>query len=135
MQQRLFPVIDLMATGRNIRRLREERGMTVRDLQAWFNFEEPRAIYKWQSGQSLPTVDNLYALSALLGVTMEDILVSVSISNPTSFYGSQDSPCDPVFYFSAPWDAAAHESHFPRFFGNITLPGKSFASAGNVSDY
>ena len=33
-----FPVIDLAATGRNIQRLREERGLTVRDLQAYFWF-------------------------------------------------------------------------------------------------
>lgn len=46
-----FPVIDLAATGRNIQRLREERGLTVRDLQAYFGFEEPQAIYKWQKGK------------------------------------------------------------------------------------
>lgn len=72
-----YPVIDPVATGRNIMRLRLERGLTVRDLQAFFGFEEPQAIYKWQSGKSLPTVDNLYALSALLGVRMDEILVAV----------------------------------------------------------
>ena len=46
-----YPVIDLVATGNNIRRLRLERGMTVRDLQSYFGFEEPRAIYKWQKVQ------------------------------------------------------------------------------------
>ena len=71
-----FPVIDPVATGENIVRLRKERGLTVRDLQAYFGFEEPRAIYKWQHGTSLPTVDNLYALSALLEVPMDEILVS-----------------------------------------------------------
>lgn len=50
-----FPVIDLTATGENITRLRKDRGMTVRDLQSWFGFEEPQAIYKWQKGESLPT--------------------------------------------------------------------------------
>ena len=74
-----FPVIDLAATGRNIRRLREERGLTVRDLQAYFGFEEPQAIYKWQKGKSLPTVDNLYALAALLQVTVDDILVPLKL--------------------------------------------------------
>ena len=74
-----FPVIDLPATGANIRRLRQTRGLSVRDLQQVFGFEEPQAIYKWQRGQSLPTVDNLYALSALLDVPMNDILVSVNV--------------------------------------------------------
>ena len=78
MEQRLFPVIDPAATGRNIVRLRKQKGLTVRDLQAWFRFDEPRAIYKWQKGQSLPTVDNLYALSALLEVPMDSIIVAVS---------------------------------------------------------
>ena len=73
-----YPVIDLVATGNNIKRLRLERGLTVRDLQSYFGFEEQQAIYKWQKGQSLPTVDNLYALGSLLGVSMDDILVPVS---------------------------------------------------------
>lgn len=75
MQVKAFPVIDPIATGANIVRLRQERGLSVRDMQSYFGFEEPRAIYKWQSGQSLPTVDNLYALGALLDVPMEEILV------------------------------------------------------------
>ena len=75
MQTKRFPVIDLAATGENILRLRQARGLTVRDVQAYFGFEEPQAIYKWQRGKSLPTVDNLYALSDLLEVPMNDILV------------------------------------------------------------
>lgn len=76
MHQKAFPVIDPVATGANIVRLRTERGLSVRDLQAYFGFEEPQAIYKWQKGKSLPSVDNLYALSALLEVPMDEILVS-----------------------------------------------------------
>lgn len=79
MSVKAFPVIDLAATGRNIRRLRMERGLTVRDLQSYFGFEEPRAIYKWQKGESLPTVDNLYALGSLLEVPMEEILVPAAV--------------------------------------------------------
>ena len=40
--------------------------------------EEPQAIYKWQRGQSLPSVDNLYALSALLQVPMNEIIIPTS---------------------------------------------------------
>lgn len=76
MMNQPFRVIDPAATGANIVRLRQKRGLTVRDLQAYFGFEEPQAIYKWQRGQSLPTVDHLYALSALLEVPMDEILVA-----------------------------------------------------------
>ena len=75
MYQKPFPVIDMIETGKNIVRLREELGMTVRDLQAHFGFEKPQASYKWLRGKSLPTVDNLYALGALLGVPMAEPLV------------------------------------------------------------
>ena len=71
-----FPVIDLSATGKNISRLRKERGLSVRDLQSWFGFEEPQAIYKWQWGKSLPSVDNLLALSTLFEVPIDAILVT-----------------------------------------------------------
>lgn len=84
MNTKFFPVIDLAATGNNIRRLRIERGLTVRDIQSYFGFEEPRAVYKWQNGESLPTVDNLYALGNLLGVPMDQILVPVKISKVTA---------------------------------------------------
>lgn len=70
-----FPVIDLQQTGRNIERRRRDAGMSVRELQAYFGFEYPQAIYKWQHGECLPTVDNLLALSRILHVRMEDLLV------------------------------------------------------------
>ena len=89
-----FPVIDPVATGENISRLRKARGLTVRDLQNWFGFEEPQAIYKWQKGKSLPTVDNLYALGALLDVPMEQILVPCA-PQLNIVTGQQDASCCP----------------------------------------
>ena len=71
----VFPVIDLPATGRNIERLRRKVGLTVRDIQTYFGFEYPQAVYKWQHGECLPSVDNLLALARLLQVPMEDLLV------------------------------------------------------------
>lgn len=70
-----FPVIDLAATGKNIKRLRKKNGLTVGDLQRYFGFTTPQAIYKWQRGQSLPSVDHLFAMSRLFKVSMQDILV------------------------------------------------------------
>ena len=70
-----YPVIDTVATGDNIRRLREKRGLTVKDLQSYFGFEMPQAIYKWQRGESLPSVDNLYALGRLLDVPLDEIII------------------------------------------------------------
>lgn len=70
-----FPTIDLPATGKNIQQLRLAKGYSIRDLQRYFGFEEPQAIYKWQRGECLPSVDNLFALSVLLEVPVNDILI------------------------------------------------------------
>ena len=70
-----MPVINLSATGLNIVHLRVRAGLTVRDLQDIFGFGTPQAIYKWQRGDTLPTVDNLAVLAALFGVKIDDILV------------------------------------------------------------
>ena len=92
---KMFPVIDPVATGENITRLRKARGLTVRDLQDWFGFEEPQAIYKWQKGKSLPTVDNLYALGVLLDVPLEEILVTCRPKLNMVSSGQQDLSCCP----------------------------------------
>ena len=69
-----FPTIDMEKTGQNIMRLRKERGMSVKNLQAIFGFATPQAIYKWQQGTVIPTIDNLVALASIFQVHLEDIL-------------------------------------------------------------
>ena len=70
-----YPVIDMKMTGKNIKRLREEHNISVIDLQVFLGLTSPQAIYQWQRGVSLPTVDHLCALSHLFGVSMNDVLV------------------------------------------------------------
>jgi transcriptional regulator with XRE-family HTH domain len=70
-----IPIIDMAATGVNITRLRINAGLTVRDLQAIFGFSTPQAIYKWQHGDAMPTLDNIVVLAAVFGVTVDAILV------------------------------------------------------------
>ena len=71
-----LPTIDLAQTGANIVSLRKAAGLTVHDLQLVFGFNSPQAIYKWQNGAALPTVDNLLVLAALFHVRIDDILVT-----------------------------------------------------------
>lgn len=71
-----LPVINMKQTGRNIVELREQRGISVKQLQGMMGFATPQAIYKWQHGESLPTVDNLVALSAIFAVPIDAILIT-----------------------------------------------------------
>ena len=68
-------VINMTATGNNIMRLRINAGMTVKDLQNVFGFSTPQAIYKWQRGTAMPTLDNMVVLAAVFGVTIDEILI------------------------------------------------------------
>ena len=61
--------------GNNINRMRINAGLTVKDLQDIFGFSTPQAIYKWQRGTALPTVDNLVVLATVFGVRIDDILI------------------------------------------------------------
>ena len=70
-----MPTIDMVATGINIMRLREAAGLTVKDLQDIFGFATPQAIYKWQHGAALPTIDNLVVLAAVFEVSLDEIIV------------------------------------------------------------
>ena len=70
----LVTVADMKLTGQNIASLRTQRGISVRDLQLMLGFTTPQSIYKWQRGETLPTIENLAALACILGVTIDAIV-------------------------------------------------------------
>ena len=71
----VIPTINMEKTGQNIKRLRKQAGLSIKDIQYVFGFTTPQAIYKWQRGLSLPTVDNMVVLAALFDVKVDDILI------------------------------------------------------------
>ena len=71
----IYLSIQQQATGNRIRELLKENGYTVKDIQEAMGFENPQAVYKWISGQSLPSIDNFLILSKVLHTSIEDILV------------------------------------------------------------
>ncbi len=88
-----YPTIDMLATGNRIRELRREHHMRIDDIVAFMGFESQQAVYKWQRGESLPSVDNLYALSRLFGTTMDDILVG---------YGEEEEDSSSACFYGVP---------------------------------
>ena len=73
-----IPVVDMAV------QLRRNAGLSVKDLQSVFGFSTPQAIYKWQRGTAMPTVDNLVVLSAVFGVTIDNILVLRNLTAVTA---------------------------------------------------
>lgn len=86
----MYPTIDMKATGIRIRQLMDERRLTVKDIRQYLNLASVQSIYHWLNGQSMPTIDNLYALSALFGTSMDSMIVGSrkrSVQNLTgAFY-------------------------------------------------
>lgn len=71
----VLPSINMAATGNNISQMRRRAGMTVQDLQNIFGFSSPQAIYKWQRGEAMPTIDNLVILASVFDTTMDAIVI------------------------------------------------------------
>ena len=95
------PVVDLKATGAQIKSLRIKSGYTIHDIQAVFGFEYPQAVYAWdrerrlkagkmlrwsilsespsscaaKGGKSIPTIDNLLVLAHLFEKSVEEIVI------------------------------------------------------------
>ena len=101
-----YPVLDLKATGERINQLRKDNNLRVTDVAEYMGFESTQAVYKWQRGESLPTVDNLYALSRLLHTSVDDILI-----------GEKERDDEPSLSFS-----------FYIFFGFLVLLNAHFIS-------
>lgn len=70
------PVVNLSATGTNIKTLMKRNGISARDLQFLMDFPYIQTIYNWTRGINLPTIDNLVVLSKIFNVSINDIVVT-----------------------------------------------------------
>ncbi len=99
-----YPVLDMVATGARIKELRKAHHLTVEQIADYMGFDTGQAVYKWQRGESLPTVDNLFALSKLFQTTIDDILIERQEADEES---ASFDLCDPklAVYYSFFQDA------------------------------
>lgn len=70
----MTPVINMTSTGNNIETLRIKNGYSIRELQQAMGTVSIQAIYKWESGQAIPSIDNLVLLSELFHVPVDQIV-------------------------------------------------------------
>ncbi len=70
----VFPTINLKETGINLHRIMDKRGITPKDIKEFLNLGSIQTVYNWCNGLNLPTIDNLYALSQFLQVTMDELI-------------------------------------------------------------
>lgn len=70
----MFPLINLKETGKNLRKIMREQDVTVKEVQHYLGLGSVQSIYHWLNGISLPSIDNLYALSVLFDVSMDELI-------------------------------------------------------------
>lgn len=87
-----YPIIDAEATSLQLKALREQRNISVRELQGLFSFEYPQAIYNWENPKvkTLPCLDNLVVLARLYKVPLDELVV---IRMERDEYLSVHEPC------------------------------------------
>lgn len=89
----VYPVILLIETGKRLKSIRLLRGYKVSEVSEYLGGISVQAVYKWERGESIPSTDNLIALSSLYEVRMEDLIVckeSKEADEASSFIGAKD---------------------------------------------
>lgn|GEM_PF-932259 len=89
--------------GDNIKFYRKKNQLTQDDIAEACNVTR-QAVSKWENGESLPTVDNLYALSRLLHTSVDDILIGEKERD--------DEPSLSFFFYIFLWFSVLLKVHF-----------------------
>ena len=61
-------------TGINLRLLMDKKGISVKEVKDYLGLTSIQSVYNWLNGLNMPTIDNLYALSQMLDVSIDEIV-------------------------------------------------------------
>lgn len=113
----MFPTINKKETGVNLRRIMDMRGVKPKDIQEYLVFGCVQSVYRWLDGVSMPTVDNLYAISKMLQVPMDSIVCG----NAGRTKSQMDTKCENIRCKAVPyriaargWEKLQFHSYHPR---------------------
>jgi len=65
---------DKQLIGRNLRRCRETKSLSVEAVREYLCLGSRQAIYKWEEGKCFPQADTLLALMELYEMQFEDLI-------------------------------------------------------------
>lgn len=68
------PMIDKQGTAEKIRYHMEKNNLKPADLQNYLGLACVQSVYRWLEGVNIPTIDNLYALSQLFMIRIDDMI-------------------------------------------------------------
>lgn len=88
---------DLKAIGRNLKRLRESRHLTVEQVREYLCLGSVQAVYKYESGTGYPQADTLLALMELYGAGVDDIVRGHEEEQGSSFNMRRNREINRIF--------------------------------------
>ena len=97
MERRQYPAIDPVGTGQMIKKIMQTEGFTVKDVQHYLGLDVPQSIYHWLEGKSVPSLDNLYALSELFRIPVDLMLKG---NRQYVFVPIRNSTCTRLYIYS-----------------------------------
>lgn len=118
------PKINRKETGINLRRIMDRRGLSVKDIQQYLGLDSVQSIYHWLNGLSMPTLDNLYSLSALFQVTLDEL-----VCGDREPVGGELLPSEAVCY-GFPVESTDHRGFPERLSDSCGLPEQFADSCG-----
>ena len=72
-----YPVIDPASTGERIRELLRESGVSVASVSEYLGISKS-SLYKALRGDTVLSLDNIYALSVYLGISINEMIIAVT---------------------------------------------------------
>lgn len=65
---------DMKLVGRNLKRLRENKKLSVEDVREYLGLGSVQAIYKYEAGRNYPQTDVLFALMELYEADFRELI-------------------------------------------------------------
>lgn len=82
--------IDMDATGKKISKLIDESGLSDKELSNIMELSV-QSINKWRHGHNLPDLENLFFLSRIFGIKVDDFLVPLVAKTQHEFQPEAES--------------------------------------------
>ena len=71
----IYPTIDKEKTGKHLEKLMRKNGLTPKDICDYLSLSCVQTVYRWFEGINIPSIDNLYALSQLFQISMDELVI------------------------------------------------------------
>ena len=71
----MYPLIEKVKTGQWLQIIFAMHNLSPKDIQDYLSLGCIQTVYRWMNGTNIPSIDHLYAISSLVGMTVDRLVV------------------------------------------------------------